>query len=269
MNIHISKPSPVLTRYVKQFWAMENTLPVGVKHIQRIVPSGLTDLIFYLKDRPESSRKNNPITENTLISGQINGYYDLKITGALSLFSIIFQPCGLSAFFNLPLSELVDHNVPLRYLLKNEVTELEEKLVEAPTFQEKTIIAENFLLQRLRKNKKKYKLGRIEDSIRLINQTRGRIEIETLASNACYSRKQFERNFSELIGIAPKKFLRIVRFQNAINEKSKNPETNFTELTYLCGYYDQSHMTNDFSKLSGMTPKQYFAGCEPYSDYFQ
>ncbi len=248
---------------------MENSLPAGVEHIQRIVPNGLCDLIFYLKDRPESTRKNNSIVDSSLVSGQNNNYYDLKVTGDLSLFSILFQPHGLSVFFDIPLIELLNQNVPLRYLLKDSVDKLEEKLFEAGGFEERIKIVESFLLQRIQKSKKKYNFNRIENCIHLINQAKGKITINELASNACYSRKQFERVFSGFTGISPKRFLKIVRFQNTIYEKAVKPATNITELTYLCGYYDQSHMTNDFSKLSGMTPKQYFADCEPFSDYFQ
>ena len=244
-------------------------MPAGKEHIQRIVPSGLTDLIFYLKDKPESSKINNPIIENTLISGQTNEYYDLTVRGDLSLFSIIFQPHGLSMFFDIPSNELLNQNVPLRYILKDVVNELEEKLYNAKSFSERILISEQFLLQLFRKSKKKYNFNRIEAGIHQINKSKGKISIEELASYACYSRKQYERIFSYFIGISPKKFLRIVRFQNAINEKAKNENINLTELTYLCDYYDQSHMNNDFIKLSGKTPKQYFKECQPYSDYFQ
>ena len=41
-----------------------------------------------------------------------------------------------------------------------------------------------------------------------------------------------------------------------------------TELAYDCGYYDQSHMINDFKLLTGMSPRQYFSDCDAYSDYF-
>jgi AraC-like DNA-binding protein len=62
--------------------------------------------------------------------------------------------------------------------------------------------------------------------------------------------------------------MRIVRFQYALHYKWQYPQTKLTGLAYDCGFYDQSHMINEFRDLSGKTPKQYFAECEPYSDYF-
>lgn len=269
MDYNISKPSLLLSKYVKQYWAMENCIPKGKEHIQRIVPNGLSDLIFYLSDKPESIKEKKSISDNTIITGQLSEYYDIKITGKVSLFSVIFQPHGLSMFFDIPLNELLNQNVPLKYILKDGVGDVETKLHEAHSFTERIEIMELFLIERLQECKHKYHFNRIKDSISLINQNKGLVSIDKLANEACLSRKQYERTFSNLIGTSPKKFLKTIRFQNALNEKSKDKNINLTSLTYQCGYYDQSHMTNDFYKLSGLTPKQYFDDCETYSDYFQ
>lgn len=248
---------------------MENYLPEGNEHIQRIVPNGLCELIFYLGDRPESEDTQKSISENTVISGQLKEFYDLRVRGNLSLFSIIFQPYGLSLFFDLPLNELYNQNVPLKYLVRDKVNALEDQLSKEKTLSLRIRIVENFLIERLKNSEKKYNITRIKNSIDTITREKGLVNIDNLAYEACLSRKQFERIFSELIGTTPKQFLKIVRFQNAIHEKSLSRELTLTELSYQCGYYDQSHMVNEFSKLSGMTPSQYFKDCEPYSDYFQ
>jgi len=175
----------------------------------------------------------------------------------------------LSVFFDIPVKEFFNRNVPLREILKNKTPELEERLCEAASFNEQVSIVETFFLKLLEKNDRLYSFERIENSIQSINKFKGNVSIDYLASCACLSRKQFERIFSRHIGASPKQFLRTIRFQNAVATKAVNIATNLTELTYACGYYDQSHMINDFQKLSGMTPQQYFKDYEPYSDYFQ
>ena len=42
----------------------------------------------------------------------------------------------------------------------------------------------------------------------------------------------------------------------------------FSQLAYECGFYDQSHLINEFKVFSGYTPKEYLAACAPHSDYF-
>ncbi len=269
MIYNISKPSLQLSKFIKHYWTLENFIPDGRQHIQRIVPSGLPELIFYFGDKPVSSNRKKSINECSLISGQLNEFYDIKITGNISLFSIIFKPHGLSFFLDIPLEELYNQNVPFELIFKNEVNKLETRLYEAGSFTERIIVIENCLLNILKNRVLKSNYERISNSIFRINQSKGLVNIDDLASDACYSRKQFERIFSNLIGTSPKQFLKIIRFQNAIDIKAKDQSLSLTNLTYQCGYYDQAHMTNDFQKLSGMSPKQYFNECEPYSDYFQ
>jgi len=268
MGLLQAQPSDFLAPFVKSYWGMDHSFSPGTECLQRIVPSGLSELIIYLEDLPESLDQGKSITAHSLLSGQLKEYYDLKVSGRLSLFSIIFQPHGLMAFFDFSLKELFNQNVPLRYILKDVVGELEGRLYDSQSFEDRKEIVEAFLLKRIRKSRKKYEFNRIRCSIEIINRAKGVVGIDALASTACLSRKQFERTFLEHVGTTPKQFLKTVRFQNAVNEKSKNQDLSLTELTYTCGYYDQSHMTGDFQRLAGMTPSRYFAECEPYSDYF-
>jgi AraC-like DNA-binding protein len=268
MAYNISRPSPPLSRFIKHYWTMENIMPDGMEHIQRIVPSGLPELIFYLGDRPVATDINRSIDEPTLLAGQTDGFYDLIVTGKLSLFSIIFQPHCLSAFLDMPVGELYNQNVPLRLIFKDETSMLETRLSESNTLAEKTVIVEECFLRLLKQKRSWHSFQRISRSIDLINHSKGLVRIDKLASEACLSRKQFGRVFSDTVGTTPGKFLKIVRFQSAVDRKSRNRHTTLADLTYDCGYYDQAHMINDFQKLSGMTPKNYFEECEPLSDYF-
>ncbi len=269
MEYKISKPSQFLSRYIKYYWSLENCIPVNKEHIQRIVPSGLFELIFYLRDKPQMINQQKSISDSIILTGQLKNYHDLKVTGNLSLFAIYFLPHGLSMFLDLPIKELFNQSIPLKYLIKDTVQKLEDELSNAETFEKQIVFAENFLMSQIQKVEKKYKYNRIRYVINEINKVKGVLNIDDLASESFLSRKQFERTFVEIIGISPKQFLKIVRFQNAIFEKSKPGDLNITELAYKCGYYDQAHMINDFNKLSGMSPVKYFHECEPYSDYFQ
>ncbi len=268
MNYHFSKPSLQLSPWVKQYWGLESCVPLGSEHIQRIVPNGLMELMFYLGNRPVSLDRNKPILENTIVSGQQGEKYDLQITGNMNLFSVTFQPQGAMMFFDIPISECYDQNIPLRFLIKGQTDELETRLSESACFADKIPIVENFLLQQLKRNFKKYDADRISKVIRCVNQTRGRISVGNLASEACLSKKQFERTFAGCIGASPKHFLRVVRFQHAIYNKQKKPNSRLSDLSYDCGFYDPAHMNNEFKALSGLTPAEFFTGCEAYSDYF-
>ena len=137
----------------------------------------------------------------------------------MTLFSVTFLPHGPAMFFDVPLRELYDQNVPLKLLLKGRETELEDKLYETPLFEERVRLVENFLSVLLKKSFKEYELNRIAKSIEMINRSKGLISVSELASSACLSPKQYERTFMTLVGSSPKQFLRTIRFQNTLHLK--------------------------------------------------
>jgi AraC-like DNA-binding protein len=164
---------------------------------------------------------------------------------------------------------LFNQVLPVRYIFRNELVKFEEELCYAPSFEDRIAITEKFLISQIHKRESHYGFNRINHCVLLMNNTKGCIPIEELASACCLGRKQFERAFSDNIGTTPKHFMRIIRFQHAVHEKSINPRISLTELAYKCGYYDQSHLIADFIAIAGLTPKQYFKDCDAYSDYFQ
>ena len=112
MCFNTTYPSLILSPYVKLYWGIGNCVSTGQDYLQRIVPSGLIELSFYLGDRPKVLDADRDFTGNTVITGHLKGYYELQITGRLSLFSISFQPQGAMMFFGIPISEFYDQNIP-------------------------------------------------------------------------------------------------------------------------------------------------------------
>jgi AraC-like DNA-binding protein len=269
MSYHVAKPSGILAPYIKQYWEVESCAPLNKAYKQRIVPAGLPELMIFCGHLPEVSDKEKYFGSNVILSGQQKVFYDLNIRDSFTLFSITFQPHGMMMFFDLPLSELNNRNVPLQFIIKEETNKLEDTISGAASFEEKIILAEEFLMKRLSVIRQNYEFERISSCMNLITRSRGVSGIDELASEACLSRKQLERVFSEGIGATPRQFLKIVRFQNAIYHKAHNQGCSFTSLAYNCGYYDQSHMNNEFRKMSGLTPREFFGGCEPVSDFFE
>lgn len=254
MNYQVATPSFPLSLFVKQYWAIDDCVSNGAEHIQRIVPNGLMELMFYLGKHPSVIDSSRHLQDTSILCGQQNGFYDLAISEPLSMFTISFHPHGASMFFDIPANELFDQSIPLKFLVKDVVAELECSLYEASSFIGRVGIAERFLLNLLRKSRKEYEVKRMAHCLALVNQQRGLVAIDDLALEACLSRKQLERSFLSYIGASPKQFLRTVRFQSTLFEKHQHADMSLTELAYRCGYYDQSHMISDYKKLSGKIP---------------
>lgn len=268
MNFATAMPSITLAPHIKQYWALESCVDPAGTYSQRIVPSGFTELMFYSGTLPSVSDAKRAFASPLTISGQQNSYYDLHISGKMSVFSIVLKPHALMMFFDVPASEFADRTVCLTEIARDDAARLSDKLQGSTDFDDKVAAAEAFLINRLHQNKKRFASERISHSMQHIAARCGIINVESLAETACLSRRQFDRTFTETIGIRPKAYLRAIRFQYAIYQKSCNPGESLTSIAYASGYYDQAHMTNEFRQLSGLSPKQYFKDCEIHSDFF-
>jgi len=264
MSVHFITPSNALAPYIKRYWAIENTFDKNEKYIQRIVPTGLTELILYFTESPKILTKNKYRPSKIALYGHQNDFYDIELTGKLSVFSIVFQPQGLMCFFKFPLHEICNQNIPLQCIDRQTGRDFEEKMGVATTFQERVNIAEAYFYNLLKNNYTNSEFQRINHFVELIKKSHGNINSNKMA----LSRRQLERIFSKHIGISPKQYQKIIRFQFSIFQKQQNKYVGTTELTCESGYFDHTHLINDFKSLCGLKPKQYFMENEAYSDFF-
>ncbi|WP_462247956.1 helix-turn-helix domain-containing protein [Ekhidna sp.] len=99
----------------------------------------------------------------------------------------------------------------------------------------------------------------ILNSIEQIQESFGRTSIKEIYSNLNVSKSKLEQHFNREVGLTPKEFCKIEKINYFINSYLEDPGQSLTELTYLCGYYDQSHLIKDFKYFLDTSPKKFFA----------
>lgn len=92
----------------------------------------------------------------------------------------------------------------------------------------------------------------------------GHANLEALATRAGMSRKQFQRVFTTIVGVTPKGFARLQRFRHTITHIGRRPTIDWARLAIGCGYFDQSHLINEFKGYTNLTPEAYLAKRGPY-----
>ena len=90
-----------------------------------------------------------------------------------------------------------------------------------------------------------------------ISDHRGIIRIDSIADSTGYTSRYLEKVFKGMMGISPKKYADILRFQSAIDFIDKNPSTNISDVASDFGYYDQPAFVRIFKKCTGLTPREY------------
>ena len=257
------KPSPILRPFIESYVTVETSDPSENHTKQRVYPRGCIDLVFHY-GRPFLFQKRNesPVLEpRSVVCGQQASFYDLCPAGKTGMILVMFRSCGAGMFFKMPMIEIAGQNVAFEYIVGKESDEIENQILNATDTQERIKIIEEFLINKLIQNHYDHK--QIKAAFCKMSQRNGQISIKHLAEIACLSIKQFERNFASLVGLNPKQFLRIVRFQNILRMQRNGFKGNLTAIAQESGYYDQSHFINDFKSITGAAPKMFFSDLQP------
>lgn len=269
LNYKIVKPSAILSQFIKYYWDMEILNPLNPEPY-RVIPQGCIELMFFYRKSYLKIENGNTLNEKYsggIIRGQQSSFIDLQATGDIGIFSVLFKPQGAMMFFSLPLKELTDQAISLHDIAGKETSILEDQIENLSSTGERVQIIEKFLLKKLLE-KEYYSFNRINTVIQEIITLKGEISIDEMSKVACLSSKQLERYFSKYIGMTPKQYLKIVRFQKVLKTKELNEDLSLTSLAHDCGYFDQAHFIKDFKLITGMTPKGFFQMGETHSDFF-
>jgi len=97
------------------------------------------------------------------------------------------------------------------------------------------------------------------DAIDMIKSAKGRLSVKEIYESLEISKSKLEKCFNREVGLTPKEFCRIEKLNRFIEVYRGFPELSLTELTYLGGYYDQSHLIKEFNYFLGMSPGKFFS----------
>jgi AraC-like DNA-binding protein len=188
------------------------------------------------------------------ITGLSDTYKIFKNSDNIGSILVHFSETGARAFFDTPAHELFKGSYSLEEIIdKGCVREMEEKLGEASDDGQRISIVERFFLSLL-KNREQDKI--VLEAVRLIKNTRGNIRMLQLADELNISTSQMEKRFRVVVGATPKKFASIVRFNSVLT--GHHDSNDWSDLSFLAGYFDQAHFIKSFKSFTGLTPEQYF-----------
>ena len=254
-------PPPLLSQYIKYYWVLktDEVEPVTVQTI----PSGCVHLVFHRGENLNIQSKG--LQPKNFIRGQFSTYGSLISEGNIDMIAVIFHPLGLNPFVRCAMSELYNHYIDVEDLEDIELNDLKRNISAELVVETCVQLIERFFIQRLVGTDCNYQ--RTQYAIcQIINQPQ--IEVNTLAESACLGYRQFKRVFSNYVGISPKEYYRVVRFQRALYLLQNHPGMEFVDLAYSCGFYDPSHLVKDFKEFTGCSPTQYLSSRSPYSTFF-
>ncbi|OGU37285.1 MAG: hypothetical protein A2068_12645 [Ignavibacteria bacterium GWB2_35_6b] len=267
MNYFEIIPNKFLSSYINCYWVLEGKSDLIYENCERVLPDGCIELIINFKEPFSQFSENNKFETQpqSFVVGQIKNYKLLKPSSNFSMIGIRFNPQGAHNFFEFPLYEIFSQTVDAEFIWGNETKELCERILSS-NLSQKIILLEKFLLKKFFVKKTSNNI--IKTSLDFINNDKSIFTVEKLSTKLGISKRHIERNFKEHVGIPPKTFLKIRRLQNVFKHIQNKKQIDWLTLSYISGYYDQSHFINDFREFSGMNPSEYLSSKEILADYF-
>jgi AraC-like DNA-binding protein len=225
--------------------------------MERILPLGTMELNFnlshesYLIRYPsEGLRPHTP--GQAMLSGPRSEYFLIDTSKPATLLSVWFKPGGALPFFGIPASELHNLHIPLRNLWGSVTDEICQALHQASTAQTRFQILEGFLQTRLNRNQPRH--GAVAYTLMHLGCSP---DIRSIVDQIGLSATRLIQVFKDDIGLSPKLFSQVQRFQHAVHRIAHDPNPDWTDLALSCGYYDQSHLVNSFQRFAGIPPTAY------------
>ena len=217
------------------------------------VPAQLEQVMnFEFGIMPGIYHQDRILTDVVLAGGAHSSFSGLlELRPGVESFAIFFQPAGFSVLFGLPLSA-VSNQFDDATAIDPGFRFLWNRLGEVKAFAARVGIVEQYLLRRVAAGTASG--DGIAAIANYLFRRRGAIKISKLAQLHGLGLRQFERRFEQGVGISPKVFARVARFQAALDAKLAFPARSWLDIAHSFGYYDQMHMVHDFESLGRNTP---------------
>ncbi len=255
-------PKSPLSAFVNQFWLCEGDTPPHQK--ERILPDGSIELLINLReDRLNIYNRDNPEQcqnfRGALIAGVHSEFFVIDTASQEFIMGVHFKPGGAFPFFKLPSCELRDVHVSLDNLWRAAADEVREQLLEAETPQAKFQILEQALMAQTTQPLTRHPA--VTFALREFHKMPPKRTVSEVSEQIGLSSRRFIQIFNEEVGLTPKLFWRIRRFQQVlrlIRRSSKELPLDWADIALNCGYFDQAHFIHDFQAFSGLNPTTYF-----------
>jgi AraC-like DNA-binding protein len=251
-------PAEPLRPFAEDFWLYENYS--GVHARERILPSGTVELVFNLREDEiriygpgewQSCRRFS----GAVISGPYAGAFMSDAEEETAIMGVHLKPGGVFPLLGLPAGPLTNRHVNLEDAWGPAGRRLYAQLRDLKTADARFHLLEATLLTRLRDIPRRNVPVRL--AVDLMVRAHGSMRVRDVALATDVSQRHLIQTFTETVGLRPKTFGRILRFQRAIALAQGSSKIEWAQLATGCGYADQSHLISEFAEFAGVTPADY------------
>jgi AraC-like DNA-binding protein len=252
------KPQPPLSDFVDILWLYEGYTRPHAK--ERLLPTGTFELIINLQEDQsriydKDDRGKFQLLRGTLVSGAHSESFVIDTAAQLAVLGVHFKPGGAFPFLKLPAGELHNLHVSLEDLWGAAANDLREQVLEAKTVEAKFRVLERALLARATRTLARHPA--VNFALREFHCVPHARTIADVTGQLGLSARRFIQVFHEQVGLTPKLFCRVRRFQQVLKLVQRAQQVDWANVALSCGYFDQAHFIRDFQAFSGINPSTY------------
>jgi AraC-like DNA-binding protein len=260
MHYQSFEPDPRLKPFVACFWIV-----LGDEKIpQKVLSDGHSELIFHFGDAYQVHVNGHWETQSrALAAGQLSKPIYLRPTGSSSIVGVKFTPTGLWKLFGWNMALLTNQAISLAEFSKPSEP-LHDVIARSGNYAAMIGQIERFLLSSMTHATKKENVDAI---ISHVEKATEQLSISAIAGYFQLSNRKLERLFHEQVGVSPKAYMRMTRFKQ-VYKLLQQSQLSRTEVSYVCGYFDQPHFNKDFRKFTGEDANTHFSRHNSLADFF-
>src|SRR5262245_44918788 len=250
-------PGPPLSEFVELLWLYDGYDPGHPR--ERLLPTWTMELVIDLDDAPmrvaAGDREPFHAYRGPLLCGTHSTPFVIDTSAPATVLGVHFKPGGAFPFLPVPAGELQDAHVPLADLWGRRADELRDRALEARTPQERLRVLERCLGAMAPRPLERHPA--VSFALSEFPRGPGARSVATVAKYAGLSRRRFTELFRSEVGLTPKRFCRVVRFQEVLRRVQRHRRVDWSAVALRSGYFDQAHFINDFREFCGVTPTAY------------
>jgi AraC-like DNA-binding protein len=252
----VHPPPPPLAGLVDYFWSLTDA-PSHSR--ERVIPSGTIEIVFNLHEdefrihRPSGGGEEYARFRGAITSGAYGRAFGVETRAHASIVGVHFKPGGAARVLGVPAGELADTHVELEALWGRRAVELRERLAAAADPAQRFRILEEALIGTLSPSPD----IRGEVAFALGQLGAPGVQVRDVARHVHLSHRRFIELFTERVGMTPKRYSRVRRFQRALGLMSGGKAPDWAQAALDCGYFDQAHLCHDWAEFTGLSPAEF------------
>lgn len=250
-------PRPALRPFVEALWSTDETAEptLAASRREHVLPTGRMHLVVRLSNDPlrlfdGTGDRSGRIVGASVVGGARDAFYIREVSKPLCSVGAQLRPGAAQALFGMPADELAGRHTPLEDLWGQAAESMREHLWELRSPEQRLDLFEAMLAARLPRARG------LHPAVRQALAGGFSLSVHEVVRQSGYSHRTFISLFHRAVGLTPKLYCRVLRFQRALHRVSAGTAS-WIDVALAAGYSDQAHFSREFREFVGVTPTRY------------